>query len=82
MRIAHPGPHFSAQSLAVNTSASLAAPEDSLEDELDERWLSYITASAGNNSADFSISELEDNYFNPDDFSKQLRAANESKEAP
>lgn len=68
-----------AQSVAVNASSSTAVHEDSLEDELDEKWLSYITNGA-NSSADFSITEMEDNYFNPEDFSKQLSAANDGKE--
>ena len=57
------------------------SPDDTLEDELDEKWLSYITNGA-NSSTEFSMSEMDDNYFNPEDFSAQLRAVSEEKTEP
>lgn len=71
---------------AAVAAATPTAPsaEESLEDELDEKWLSYITSGA-NTSTEFSMSEMDDNYFNPADFSAQLKAAaaqtNEKDEA-
>lgn len=66
-------------SQVITSPVAAAAPEDGLEDELDEKWLSYITSGA-NSSTEFALSEMDDNYFNPADFSAQLRAASESKD--